>query len=666
MRLILKANRTMKFLFFTSLALSLSLLSSSVVGRDDSSARAGLQSVSAQAKQVPDTSDRIWSALTSSRTCVGCKGILLLLKSLAALGDDVLARGLTETCLAASTEDRDVCSGTMSLIAPVLGSALRDMSLTSRLSNIFCASVLGLCDYPAVDEFLVPTSPPPPRQDSSRPAAPRRNGQALLRVAHFSDIHVDPLYVAGSNANCSKPMCCRPYTPADEPGNNDAPAGPFGDHNCGAPVSLEQSMYEAIQRLSPDFAIFTGDIVDHAVWNTSVEQNSAEISRAYQQMNDSGIKLVYGTVGNHEMSPINAIPPKHLGDSSAQWLYDVISKSWSRWIGTQPEAEAFGVYSVKYPGGNLRIVSVSTNMWYNLNLLLYRDANRDPGDELARLVKELDAAEKAGERAYIIGHMPIGSSDAFHDASNYFDQVINRYKSTIAAMFFGKCPLLCHTHLDHFQISYSNYQNRKPSDAVAVSYIAPSLTPLSGMPAFRIYSVNPVTFGVVDIETYYADMDDPEFQQNPVWKKYYSAREAFGTLVNPPLSSDPVAELSPSFWHNVTVALESNSSAFNEYWSRRTRGWRVPACDDTCRANEVCRLRAARSENNCVVPTPGASFGIRSEGGPSHVKQFRCDRSVVGETLGALAVRKGHIELLEKRVKAELAREGIDYPLADE
>ncbi|RKK74079.1 hypothetical protein BFJ69_g8818 [Fusarium oxysporum] len=585
---------------------------------------------------------------------------------------------MLNSTLPAQTEDRDVCGGAMSLMAPVLGSALRDMSLTSRLSNIFCASVLGLCDYPAVDQFQVPT-PPPPRQDSRSPAAPRRKGQALLKVAHFSDIHVDPLYVAGSNANCTKPMCCRPYTAADEPGNNDAPAGPFGDHNCGAPVTLERSTYEEIQRLSPDFAIFTGDIVDHAVWNTSVEQNSAEISRAYQQMQDSGIKLVFGTIGNHEMSPANAIPPKHLGDNSPQWLYDVISKSWSRWIGQQPEAEAFGVYSVKYQGGNLRIISVSTNMWYNLNLLLYKDAKRDPGDELARLVKELDAAEKAGERVYIIGHMPVGSSDAFHDASNYFDQVVNRYKSTIAAMFFGKYHLLCifisprltlmilgHTHLDHFQISYSNYQNRGPGQAVAVSYIAPSLTPLSGMPAFRIYTVDPVTFGVVDIETYYADMDDAEFQQGPVWKKYYSARETFGPLVNPPLSSDSVAELSPSFWHNVTVALESNSSAFNEYWSRRTRGWRVPSCDDTCRANEVCQLRAARSENNCVVPTPGGSFGIRSEdGGPSHAEQFRCDRSVVGETFGALAVHKGLIELLEKRVRAELARVGIDYPPAD-
>lgn len=78
-------------------------------------------------------------------------------------------------------------------------------------------------------------------------------------------------------------------------------------------------MYAAINALSPDFALFTGDIVDHAVWNTTVAQNSAEISMAYRHMSDAGLQI-YGTVGNHEMSPANAIPPTHLG-AGAQWLY---------------------------------------------------------------------------------------------------------------------------------------------------------------------------------------------------------------------------------------------------------------------------------------------------------------------------------------------------------
>lgn len=72
----------------------------------------------------------------------------------------------------------------------------------------------------------------------------------------------------------------RPYTEADEPGKNANPAGPNGDHMCDAPFTLEASMYKAINEIVPDaaFTIFTGDIVDHAIWNTSQAYNSA-ISR---------------------------------------------------------------------------------------------------------------------------------------------------------------------------------------------------------------------------------------------------------------------------------------------------------------------------------------------------------------------------------------------------
>lgn len=183
-----------------------------------------------------------------------------------------------------------------------------------------------------------------------------------------------------------------------------------------------------------------------------------------------------------------------------------------------------------------------------------------------------------------------------------------------------------------------------------MSYIAPSMTPLSGMPAFRIYTVDPDTFGILDVDTYVADMADPEFQSGPTWKKSYSAKETFGALLEIPISAD--AELTPAFWHNVTVALEENPTAFEAYWSRRTRGWNVPECDEACRKAEICQLQAARSQDNCFVPTPGASFGIRAEEG-SAKKPAECGRSVARETIGSLAVRKGQIELLQRLIKEE-------------
>lgn len=67
----------------------------------------------------------------------------------------------------------------------------------------------------------------------------------------------------------------RPYDTRDEPGHNNDPAGAYGNHNCDAPTSLEESMYQSIESMVPDAALylFTGDIPDHAVWNTTEATN---------------------------------------------------------------------------------------------------------------------------------------------------------------------------------------------------------------------------------------------------------------------------------------------------------------------------------------------------------------------------------------------------------
>lgn len=133
---------------------------------------------------------------------------------------------------------------------------------------------------------------------SAQPAGgrPKPSGKDPIKIVHYSDIHIDPLYVPGSSTQCDgRPICCRyvcphssigkaeaeltqqrPYTKDDQPGNTKFPAGPNGDHMCDVPFTLERSMYDAINSIVPDaaFTIFTGDIVDHAIWNTSQPYNT--------------------------------------------------------------------------------------------------------------------------------------------------------------------------------------------------------------------------------------------------------------------------------------------------------------------------------------------------------------------------------------------------------
>ncbi|KAG6044204.1 hypothetical protein E4U39_003595 [Claviceps sp. Clav50 group G5] len=530
-----------------------------------------------------------------AKNCDECQTLIGAVKSLIKEDENFLINQAKESCVDNSKYDIDFCIGAVEREGPIVASVLKTMDAESPASLRFCSSLFRVCESPPVDEWAVSL---PPLNDCS---GERKSisGKKPLQIVHYSDVHLDPLYSEGASTQCQRPSCCR----TSDKVSKEKPlhgAGRFGDHNCDTPMTLERSMHEFIKKKFPSaaFAMFTGDIVDHGVHNTSINYNRDLIEQAYHRMHDY-MDIVYGTAGNHEAHPVNAFAPQTVGNDT-QWLYDSLFKQWSHELNTSSSTDHkfMGAYSTKYPHGNLRIISLNTNMYYRFNFLLYQKVmERDPDGQLAWLVNELNAAEKAGENVYIIGHMPMGNEDALLNGSNYFSQIVQRYSKTIKAMFFG------HTHADHFQISYSNYVNRMQSNAFAVSYICPSLTPTSGHPAFRLYDVDPETFAVLDATTYIADMDDPSFQQSgPTWKKYYSAKEAYGHAVSPPMT-DPAAELSPSFWHNVTEAMEKNQTLFNQYMARKSRGWHADEnCKDACKKNEICALRTGRSEDLCRKP----------------------------------------------------------------
>jgi sphingomyelin phosphodiesterase len=175
------------------------------------------------------------------------------------------------------------------------------------------------------------------------------------------------------------------------------------------------------------------------------------------------------------------------------------------------------------------------------------------------------------------------------------------------------------------------------------------MTPTSGYPAFHVFTVDPVTFGVLDMTTYIAEMTITGDQTAaPVWTEYYSAKAAYGPLVTPPLT-DPAAELTPAFWHNLTVVLQNDQTAFNEYYARKSRGFNVPACTGTCVTSEICGMRAAESQYNCHTITPGVSFSkrdgeevlVRSEG---EVRESECEGSALRPILAKLVGQHGLIE----------------------
>jgi predicted MPP superfamily phosphohydrolase len=55
-----------------------------------------------------------------------------------------------------------------------------------------------------------------------------------------------------------------------------------------------------------DYIYMTGDIVDHAVWDTGIEKNSEVIEKVLKKLKEEFLDTpIYPILGNHEPSPLN-------------------------------------------------------------------------------------------------------------------------------------------------------------------------------------------------------------------------------------------------------------------------------------------------------------------------------------------------------------------------
>ena len=256
-------------------------------------------------------------------------------------------------------------------------------------------------------------------------------------------------------------------------------------------MSLEEAQFAAIRRLVPNraFTIATGDLVEGDIWETTNSQIVHDISDSYRRMLHS-LGQVFPAIGNHDANPVNSFP---LAGTKTNYTntydYKAHAHAWKHWIGDEAAKQVvrnYGSYTTKYRKSSLRIISINTMFWEGVNWWIYNTTmSRDPNGLLEWFAQTLQEAEDCGERVWVIGHIPNGASDRLHDYSAYFDQIVHRYADTIAALFWG------HTHRDQWEISYSDYNNRTAGNAMAMNYIAPSLTPTSGNPNFRVYSVDP-------------------------------------------------------------------------------------------------------------------------------------------------------------------------------
>ncbi|KAI7598497.1 sphingomyelin phosphodiesterase-like protein, partial [Hortaea werneckii] len=453
----------------------------------------------------------------------------------------------------------------------------------ARTFGAIWTQVLALADVDTTKLF-----PKPKPVNASRP---KPSGERL-KVLHMSDFHIDPRYKVGSEGNCTSGLCCRSNVENEDLSTGDIsyPAPLYGYYQCDTPPLA--------------WTIYTGDLVSH--------DPQTQLSRAYTEYAEDSIYTlfkkyltgpVFPVLGNHDTNP-EAIDAPHSmpGNLSMQmgWNYNHVAGLWKHegWINETAEQQSrvhYGAYSVKNHYG-LRMITFNTDFWYHSNYLNYiNTSNPDVSGTFQFMIPELQAAEDAGERVWIFGHVLSGwnGEDPLNNPSDLFYQIVDRYSPhVIANMFFGQ------SHEDQVMIYYANNgtkQNRET--ALNTGWIGPSITPLTNVNSgFRLYEVDTGTFDILDAYTFYSDVQSFPALANsthgPVFQYEYSTRDAYGSATSWPED----APLNATFWHAVTEAMEEDESnelvsKFNTFQGKSSV--RSPNCTNAaCAEAKVCYMRS--------------------------------------------------------------------------
>jgi sphingomyelin phosphodiesterase len=392
----------------------------------------------------------------------------------------------------------------------------------------------------------------------------------VLRFVQMSDLHMDPLYAVGSASLCGSFMCCR----AEFKGTGAA--GPAGDYNCDLPQATLENMLELISTvIKPDFVLWTGDNPPHDLWNTSlshqVDSSTLVVNVVRKYLSNY---TVFPALGNHE-----GFPPNEYYAPTDMWLTQTMASLWSTWLPADAlETVAAGGYYTALVRPGLRIVAMNTQYGYIMNFYsLLDDAVKQCEQHYDWLNATLLAAEAAGERVLLIGHVPTGKvGDSLNEFAVRISYTVARFHATLVGVFVG------HEHTDEFEVMRHPLMPELP---LTVQYLAPSVTTFTGInPSFRIFSLDLDTGKLIDFEHYFCNVTAANARGTAgcEWELEYSAREAYG-----------LPSMSPEAWYTLSKNLRTDAGLASAYVTRMQASASPKTCDDVCREVVSCSTQSS-------------------------------------------------------------------------
>ncbi|KIJ51843.1 hypothetical protein M422DRAFT_157627 [Sphaerobolus stellatus SS14] len=555
-----------------------------------------------------------------STTCSQCTASLLVAKNLALTAPWEVSPLLIQICNLTNFSAFGSCEAEFSANSDgqIATQLLANADVAGLDGQFMCArDVIPLrksCPTPAPSDLTAILATWFKKPKPANAVAPKPSGKKPLRVVHISDFHIDPRYAIGTEANCSSFLCCRPGTtisPSVPVGQFSLPAPRFGAFACDTPWNLANAVMHAIGPLtgtSPPkketpstFAIFTGDLTSH--------DNDNQLSRAYVEYVESAVYSlfkeylggpVYAALGNHDTWPQafdapHSIQPQQLSNQF-EWDYSHLADLWQTegWISEDVAAVSkatYSAYSTVTPFG-LKVITLNTDFWYTDNFI--NMSNPDVSGMLRFLTDELQAAEDAGQRVWILGHVPPGwdATSALPNGPNLLYQIIDRFSPhVIANVFMG------HIHDEARFIYYANNATTMDAaSALTTTWIGGSVTPLTGLNSgFSMYEVDPVTFDIMEAYTWFANVSsfselDSQTKVGASYHFEYSTREAYGGNFSWPAT----APLNATWWHLVTESFLENPALVDKWTLNQGRQSSATTnCTSTvCQEAKVCYLRS--------------------------------------------------------------------------
>ncbi|XP_047344030.1 sphingomyelin phosphodiesterase 1-like [Vespa velutina] len=514
------------------------------------------------------TNWRTFTDLNSIGICTICKSFLKTFITFRQQGmsENDIAKKIIKLCVLLNFQTEEVCTGVIKLNLPIILYII-DSKPNIKASDI-CGIVLESKSCPFNTKKYEWTVPLDHISIEEMPLMKKSND--TIKIIQITDIHYDPKYEPYGNSYCNEPICCRKGQNITNSSNKIA--GYWGDYNkCDSPWHSVVDMLAHIKvtHQNINYIYFTGDVINHSAWETSMEGNTQNLYKSYIEIYKYFKNIpVYPVLGNHESHPMNQYAPQSITDDnlSTYWLYNLLADLWIN-LGWLPESTRAtilqgGFYTLS-PRKGFRIIALNSNICYCYNWwLLYQ--HQDPNGQLNWLVETLTQAQKNKELVHILSHIPPGDKDCQHIWKREYIKIINKFSHIIVAQFNG------HTHNDELRVIY------KDKDAKNVSHIAwngGSFTTYEYLnPNYKLYTIDNNTLMVEDFDNWMYNITaaNEHPTQWPQWYRSYSFKNEYN-----------LTDLSLNSLNNWLVDMKNNMDTLDRYYKNFFKH-AAPALQKSC------------------------------------------------------------------------------------